>query len=168
MLLTATITKVTVTFVIVVVSNFFVYSQSDIYGLFNIEYMRYNDTMRKLYYFVLYSLPALAFAQNDTCDGLICNPLDWAKTSDGQTVQTIPQFLDMLLGIMIMVAMPLTAILMIWTGFQYAMAKGDQTKLKKARDSILYIIVGLAILLASKGLQMTLQATVDSLSTPTV
>lgn len=120
--------------------------------------------MRKLYSFVFYFLPAFAFAQGtEDCTGIICNPIGWAKTSSGETVETIPQFLDLLLQIMITVAIPLVSILIIYTGYLFATAKGDMKKIEKYRDMLLYIVIGLAILLMSKGIQMALQSTIDSL-----
>jgi hypothetical protein len=118
--------------------------------------------MRKLYSFIFYFLPALAFAQ-DGCNGVICNPLSNFTTSDGDPVSTITDVLDYALQVMIMIALPITGALIVYTGYTFASAKGDPAKIKKARDTLTYIVIGLAILLASKGIQMALQATIESL-----
>lgn len=117
--------------------------------------------MRKLFAYAFYFLPAVAFAQD--CPGLICNPLAHFQTSAGESVETIPQLLDMLLGILIQVTLPLVAVLIIYSGYLFATAAGDPGKVKKARAMLTYIVVGLGILLASKGIQMALQSTINSL-----
>ncbi len=118
--------------------------------------------MKKFYALVFYTLPALAFAQ-DTCSGLICNPIGHLKTSDGESVTTIVDFIDLALQFMIMLAIPIVAIFIIWSGYNFATAQGDPKKLEKARKSITYIIIGFVVLLLSKGIQMTIQSTIDTL-----
>ncbi|MBP7057027.1 hypothetical protein KBB08_00880 [Candidatus Gracilibacteria bacterium] len=53
----------------------------------------------------------------------------------------VRRLLPLLSGILVIVIM--------WAGFQYIMAQGDQGKVKQAKDTILFSIIGLAIALAS-------------------
>ncbi len=123
----------------------------------------YNVNMNKLYAYIFFLLPSIAMAQTQNCEGLICNPLASFKTSDGRPVETIMDLIDLLLQILIQVSIPLVAGFVIWTGYNFATAKGDSSKITKARKSLTYIIIGFIVILLSKGVQIAIQSTIDTL-----
>lgn len=114
--------------------------------------------MKKLYAYLFFFLPAAASAQ-----GVIDNPVAHIKTSSGKSVTTITDVIDVALNVLIQIAIPVVAIMIIMAGFNFATAKGDPKKIAKARAMITYIVIGLTIILASKGIQLALQSTIESL-----
>jgi small-conductance mechanosensitive channel len=119
--------------------------------------------MRKLYTAIgLFIVPIFAAAQQE-CTALFCNPLRqdiWAGAD------TIPKVLVVLLDLFIKIAMPIAALSIIYTGFTFVTSKGDPAKLKKARAMLTYLVVGLAIMLAAKGIGMAIQSTIITVAGP--
>ena len=122
--------------------------------------------MRKLYTAVgLFLVPLLAAAQTvgDGCTALFCNPL---RQDIWVGADTLPKVLVVLLDLFIKIAMPIAALSIIYTGFTFVTSKGDATKLKKARTMLTYLIAGLAIMLAAKGIGMAIQSTISTVAGP--
>jgi hypothetical protein len=53
----------------------------------------------------------------------------------------------------------------IYSGFLFVFARGNSEKLGKAKDALLYTLIGAAILLGSWAIAEMIQATVTGLST---
>lgn len=117
--------------------------------------------MKRIGIFLTLFIPSIAFAAPGVCGesdgGLIENPIAHLG------ICTIPEFLGLLLSLLVKISIPVIAVLIIFTGFTYATSKGDPGKLKKAHDMFLYIILGAGLLFAAKGLQMAIQSTIDTL-----
>jgi hypothetical protein len=122
--------------------------------------------MKKLVIACVLLLPISLFAQSVDYDcegkGVICNPLIH-QTVNGEQVETLPQLLNFLLDLLVRVSIPIITVAIIWTGFVYATSKGDPTKLKKAHAMALYIVLGAGLVFLSKGLQLAIQSTIDTL-----
>lgn len=104
--------------------------------------------------FTIVSLPFIAFAQSD---GKIINPL-------GQSgPQTVPAFIELLLKRVIQIAFPVIALAIIYCGFLFVSAQGNPAELEKAKSSLLYTLIGAAILLGAWALAQLITSTVTSL-----
>ncbi|MES2985542.1 MAG: hypothetical protein V4686_00245 [Patescibacteria group bacterium] len=55
-----------------------------------------------------------------------------------------------------------TTLYLIYAGLMFVTARGDSAKLTKARDALLWGMVGAALILAARVLVTTLQGTVNS------
>ncbi|HEY4502970.1 MAG TPA: pilin [Candidatus Paceibacterota bacterium] len=86
--------------------------------------------------------------------GTICNPID----SD-----TIQEFIQKILEGALRVGIPLIALAIIYSGFLFVSARGNSEKLTKAKDALLYTLIGAAILLGSWAIAELISATVLSL-----
>lgn len=115
---------------------------------------RYN--ILTIMFAVLALLPAFAHA-----DPLFENPLN--LTVNGAQVETIPQLLLALIDVGLMLAYPLAAGIIIYAGFKMATAQGDAKKAGEARKMVEAAAIGFAIIIASKGLQLVIQSTLESL-----
>ncbi len=73
----------------------------------------------------------------DTLD----NPLGPAKLT------TVSDVLERALSIIIKVSIPFVVLMLIWTGFQFVIAQGNSTKVSAAKNTLLWVIVGAAILI---------------------
>ncbi len=54
-------------------------------------------------------------------------------------------------------------IMIIYSGFLFVTARGDETQISNARRSLLYSAIGAAILLGAVGISKGIQATIDAL-----
>jgi len=128
----------------------------------------YNWTMRFIkknwqkVVFISYAtflMPAISRASVPaSCDptkGMICNPLTKADTIEG--------FIKTLLEGLLKVGIPLVALAIIYCGFLFVSARGNSEKLKKAKDALLYTLIGAAILLGSWAIARLISDTVLSL-----
>ena len=99
--------------------------------------------------------PAISFAT--ACiptEGKICNPI---------STDTLNGFIKTLLEGLLKVGIPLVALAVIYCGFLFVSARGNSEKLKKAKDALLYTLIGAAILLGSWAIARLVSDTVLSL-----
>lgn len=98
---------------------------------------------------ILGSAPFVAFAQ-----GKIPNPLN-GVTSLEQVVAIVVNVVQILL-------IMATVIYLLYAGLMFVTARGEAAKLTKARDALLWGMVGAALILAARVLVTTLQSTVNN------
>jgi hypothetical protein len=94
-------------------------------------------------------------ANTTTCGGKLCNPLRNISDLDGLIVAV--------LGIVVKIGTYIAVIFIIWSGFLFVRAQGNPGELAKAKETFLYTIVGVAILLGAQALAMAVGGTVNSL-----
>lgn len=85
------------------------------------------------------------------------NPLE------GGGIDSIPSLVQSLLEIVLSIGVPIIAIAIIYTGFKFIAAQGSSTKLKEAKDMLLYVIIGSGILLAAYVIAESIGATVNAI-----
>jgi hypothetical protein len=87
-----------------------------------------------------------------------------AETLSNPTrVNTLQDFIKEILSIVVKVGVPVAVVFLIWSGFLFVTAQGDETQLKKARWSFLGTSIGVAVLLGSWLLASIIKSTVDQL-----
>lgn len=69
-----------------------------------------------------------------------------------------------ILEVVYQILTPIVALFIMYAGLLYVLARGNQEKLKKAHQALLYSLVGAAIVLGAFVLVQVLQGTIDSLS----
>lgn len=104
-------------------------------------------------------MPALSLAQGNVpapCDqsGKICNPI---------SQNTITGFIKTLLEGVLKIGIPVVALAIIYCGFLFVSARGNSEKLGKAKNALLYTLIGAAILLGSWAIAMLISDTVLAL-----
>lgn len=99
-----------------------------------------------------FTIPVISFAA-----GTIDNPL----ASKG--IDSVPKFIEILLTGLLRVGIPVVALAVIYCGFLFVSARGNPEKLKKAKDALLYTLIGAAILLGSWAIAHMISATVLAL-----
>ena len=87
---------------------------------------------------------------------MINNPL-------GNNINSIPSFVQTLLGGILQIGIPIVALAIIYSGFLFVFARGNSEKLSKAKDALLYTLIGAAILLGSWAIAQMISATVTGL-----
>lgn len=78
-------------------------------------------------------------------------------------VNTIPELIAKILDIILKVAVPVIVIFIIYAGFQYVIARGDTKKIEAAHQTLLYTVLGAAIILAAWTIAQALAGTISKL-----
>lgn len=129
---------------------------------------------RKIWYNLIATLflilPVLVFAQEvtdgttQTSDGAIKttikipNPL---KSGNGDLMALVIQIIN---NIVLPVGTVLCVLYIIYAGFKFVQAQGKPADVTKARDSLLWALVGTGILLGAAGISKVLQTTVSNIT----
>lgn len=101
--------------------------------------------------------PLALFADSFPCgEGKICNPIPG--------IGSIPDLIKTLLEGVLKIGIPIIALAIIYSGFLFVFARGNSEKLTKAKDALLYTLIGAAILLGSWAIAKMISATVTGLS----
>src|SRR3989338_5471375 len=87
--------------------------------------------------------------------GIICNPI---------SVYNVQDFIRVLLEGVLRIGMPIVALAVIYSGFLFVTAVGNTEKIKKARETLMYTLIGAAILLGSWAIAQLISETVRGLS----
>lgn len=74
---------------------------------------------------------------------------------------TLPAFVESLLGIIIRAGIPLIVLAIIYTGFRFVYARGKPEEIKKAKEILLYTVIGTAIILGAWTIATILTNTVS-------
>jgi len=99
----------------------------------------------KKYFLCILSYLAPFAASAETYD----NPL-------GATVD-IPGIIEKILSIMVRVGVPIATCCIIYVGFLFVTAQGQEAKVTKARSALLWTLIGFAVLLGAWTLSVALQ-----------
>ncbi|MEK7586155.1 MAG: hypothetical protein AAB477_02930 [Patescibacteria group bacterium] len=90
----------------------------------------------------------------------ITNPL-------GDKLDTIPKFIEAILDFVLLIGVPIVTLAIIYTGFLFVTAQGNSEKLKKAKQTLLYTLVGAALLLGSYVISEAIVGTVADIKSTT-
>ncbi len=101
---------------------------------------------------------------DDNCgvkiDTGIKNPL-------GDNIKDIPTFIKTVLDVVLVIGVPIVTLAIIYAGFLFVSAQGNDEKLKKAKETLLYTIIGAALLLGSFVIASAIKGTVDDIKSTT-
>jgi hypothetical protein len=89
-------------------------------------------------------------------DGKLDNPL---------TVDTLSEFLSQILDVVVIIGTPIVVFFIIYAGFLFVTARGNEEQLSKAKQTIIWVIVGAALVLGAQALSVAIKETVESIST---
>ncbi len=65
---------------------------------------------------------------------------------------TIPQLLQRIMNFLIIIATPIAGIMVLWSAYQILTAAGDEEKFKKGKKTLLYVVIGFALIVISSGI----------------
>ena len=81
----------------------------------------------------------------------------------GPNNSTLLSFVEKVLNIVITIGIPVIALFIIYSGFLFVRAQGDTKKIEEARQTLLYTVIGAAIILGSWVLAQAICGTVAEL-----
>ena len=128
-----------------------------------------------------FSVALPAFIASADCNGKPCPPdgannnpaptgvevTNGIKNPLGDNITDIPSFITTILNFVLFIAVPIIALAIIYTGFLFVTAQGNSEKLKKAKTTLLYTIIGAALLLGSYVIAQAIKGTVDDIKSST-
>ena len=82
--------------------------------------------------------------------------LDLQNPIDSDNIQ---EFIDSLMTGVVELLTPVIVLMFLWTGFLFIKAQGNGEKLTEAKKSLMYTIIGAALVLGADGLSHVLQST---------
>lgn len=81
-------------------------------------------------------------------------------------VNTIPDFLSLVLQGLSMLLLPLVVIFIIYAGYLFVTAQGEERKIQKARTALLWTLIGAGVILGAQIMANILSDTLTELNTP--
>jgi hypothetical protein len=111
-------------------------------------------------YVFIFPMISLADGKETLCNpsgGKICNPLA------GNGGDSIPALIQTILEGALKIGIPIVALAIIYCGFLFVFARGNKESLTKAKNSLLYTLIGAAILLGAWAIAKLISATVLAL-----
>ncbi len=97
--------------------------------------------LRRIAVYVVPGLVLSLFAA-DVAFAQLKNPLS-------DNFSTIPQFVSGALKVMVMVALPIITLFMVYSGFLFVFAQGNQEQLSKAKTNFVYVVIGAILILGA-------------------
>lgn len=78
-------------------------------------------------------------------------------------VSSIAEFIALALRVMVMVALPIISLFIVYSGFLFVSAQGNEEKLNKAKMNLLYVIIGSILILGAWVIATMIGGTVTQL-----
>lgn len=103
---------------------------------------------------VLLSAVPLLMAPEDALAAAFENPLRF---------NTIEEFIEGALQAFVYIALPVVAFFIVFSGFKFLAAQGNQEELAKAKRNFMYVVVGASLALGAWALAVLIKGTIDQL-----
>jgi len=87
--------------------------------------------------------------------GTFCNPLG--------SINSFSDFVAAVLDIVVSIGIPIAALAIIFSGFLFVTAQGNEEKLKTAKRAFMWSVIGTAVLLGAWAISEAISTTVESL-----
>lgn len=122
----------------------------------------------------LFSMVPVALAQDGPTGGSVFDGLSGDSGTDGPTGQggidivnpikanSLTEFFEMIIDVLLVFAVPLIVFFIIYAGFLYVTARGNEGTIQKAHMALLFAVIGGVIILGAKVLISVISGTVDS------
>lgn len=91
------------------------------------------------------------------------------KNPLGNDNNSIPKILVTIVdNVILPIAIPFLALAIIWTGFQFVLARGNTEKLKKAKEALWWTLLGAGVILGAYVIAQVIQSTINEIRGETV
>jgi hypothetical protein len=104
--------------------------------------------------------PSTTDAPGVNINAKIQNPL-------GDNMDTVPKFIEAIINIVLIVGIPLLVLAIIYAGFLFVKAQGNSGELEIAKRTLLYTVIGGALLLGAFVIANAIGKTVDEIKSTT-
>jgi|AntAceMinimDraft_5_1070358.scaffolds.fasta_scaffold58627_2 hypothetical protein len=91
----------------------------------------------------------------------LINPLAPTGNPTGG-INNVPDLVEAILNIVLQIGVPLVALGIIYAGYKFIAAQGVPDKLKEAKDTLVYVLLGAAILLGAYAIAQAVVSTINA------
>ncbi len=77
--------------------------------------------------------------------------------------KSVPELVRRFLNIVLKIGVPIVVLAIIWTGYLFIAARGNPDGLKKAKDSLMYTLIGAFILLGAYAIAEAVVSTINAI-----
>jgi hypothetical protein len=105
--------------------------------------------------FNLLLIASRVYADTPGTSGLIDNPLS--------QIGSIDAFISKILEVVVKVGLPVVAVAIVYAGFLFVTARGNEVQLTNAKKAFLWTVIGASIVLGAFVIQQAIKATVAGL-----
>lgn len=85
------------------------------------------------------------------------------KLENPTNIPTLYDFIKAILTVVVKIGIPIATIFIIWAGFLFLTAQGDEAQLTKAKHAFVWACIGTAVLLGAWLLATAIKSTIDQL-----
>jgi len=85
----------------------------------------------------------------------------------GNGIDTIPKFIEAVINIVLIVGIPIVVLAIIYTGFLFVKAQGNPEEITKAKNALMYTLIGATLLLGAFVIANAIGKTVDEIKKTT-
>lgn len=76
---------------------------------------------------------------------------------------TLWEFLEKILASVVYILFPIMVLMLVYTGYLFVAAQGNESKLREAKRAFLWTLIGAFVVLGAQALSFAIKATVESL-----
>ncbi len=76
---------------------------------------------------------------------------------------SIPELLAIVLQGLVQIGSIILVLMLVWVGFQFVVAQGNEEKIRGAREALMWTVIGGLVLLGAQAIATLIQATVNAL-----
>jgi hypothetical protein len=125
---------------------------------------------------LLLGLPLVSMAQALPDSGALFGPPNSGKCNTGSgtciqnplgNIDSFPKLAKALFDALLPIGVSIGVLFIVWSGFKFVWAQGNPEKLKEARTTFLYTIIGIGIFLAAWSIAEVVSKTIDALKSGT-
>ena len=95
--------------------------------------------------------------------GTPAEPTKIGLTNPLNKIDSLPAFLDAILRAVVEIGTIVLTLALVYVGFKFVTAQGNQEKLSSARSALMWTVIGGLILLGAQTLGLVIRGTVESL-----
>lgn len=113
-------------------------------------------------------VPSFVFADLPSGTTNVVPPSGYTPTAtftlqDPLGVKNFCDLVKTLLDIVLAIGIPVAVLFLVWAGFKFILARGNQNELGIAKKNFMFVIIGIAVFLGAWTLAMVISTTIQSL-----
>ena len=85
------------------------------------------------------------------------------KITNPLSVSTVDELLNLVLNLIIQAGIPIIVSMIMWSGFLFIQAQGNQSDVTKAKENLKYVLIGTAIVLGVFSILAIVRGTIQAL-----
>ena len=90
-------------------------------------------------------------------------PLTNPLAEGNMNVETIPQFVQSILSVVMYLGVPFIGLILVFAGFKFLFARGNSDKIKGASFNFMWVTIGIAVFLGAWTLSTIIDSTISNI-----